>query len=453
MGVPIPMSRSLPQLLQLATLVSALFAHSTGLGETVKDRKAAVLNDRATLENDPRWIYNDVDRGFAEGRRTGKPVLVVLRCIPCLACAGIDARVLLDKSDLDPLLDQFVCVRVINANALDLTRFQFDFDLSFTTILFNGDGTVYGRYGSWRHQKDPQEKAIGGFRKALETTLALHRQYPANKELLAGKQPHPTEHKTPVDLPTLQGKYTRNLDWQGKVIQSCVHCHQIGDAFRELERSKQSSLPLPLIYPYPAPETIGISVASDSETQIRSVLPESAAAKAGLQAGDELVRVQGQPLMSTADFSWVLHHTPEVATLEVVFRRGTQERTLQVPLPADWRQHADISRRVGTWQMRAMALGGLLLEDITEADRSAKGIKPDQLALVAKHVGEYGEHAAAKKAGFKKGDLIIEIAGNARRASESEVIGRLLRQFKARDQIQVTVLRDDTRLELSYPIQ
>jgi S1-C subfamily serine protease len=220
-----------------------------------------------------------------------------------------------------------------------------------------------------------------------------------------------------------------------------------------LERSKQSSLPLSLIYPFPAPETIGISLASDSETQIRSVLPESAAAKSGLQAGDELVRVQGQPLMSSADFSWVLHHTPETATLEVIFRRGTQERTVQVPLSADWRQHADISRRVGTWQMRAMALGGLLLEDATEADRSAKGLKPDQLALVAKHVGEYGEHAAAKKAGFKKGDLLIEIAGNARRASESEVIGRLLRQFKPRDLIQVTVLRDDTRLELSYPIQ
>ena len=96
--------------------------------ETVADRKAAVLNDRAALEKDPRWIYNDFERGFAEGRRSGTPVLIVLRCIPCLACAGIDARVLLGRSDLDPLLDQFVCVRVINANALDLSRFQFDFE-------------------------------------------------------------------------------------------------------------------------------------------------------------------------------------------------------------------------------------------------------------------------------------------------------------------------------------
>src|SRR5215470_17446400 len=114
--------------------------------DTAADRKAAVLKDRATLENDPRWIYNDYERGFAEARRTGKPLLVVLRCIPCLACAGIDARVLLENTELSPLLEKFVCVRVINANALDLSRFQFDFDLSFTTIIFNGDGTIYGRY-------------------------------------------------------------------------------------------------------------------------------------------------------------------------------------------------------------------------------------------------------------------------------------------------------------------
>jgi hypothetical protein len=39
-------------------------------------------------------------------------------------------------------------VRVINANSLDLAKFQFDYDLSFSTIFFNADGTVYGRFGS-----------------------------------------------------------------------------------------------------------------------------------------------------------------------------------------------------------------------------------------------------------------------------------------------------------------
>lgn len=28
------------------------------------------------------WIYNDLDKGFAEAKAAGKPLMVVLRCIP-----------------------------------------------------------------------------------------------------------------------------------------------------------------------------------------------------------------------------------------------------------------------------------------------------------------------------------------------------------------------------------
>src|SRR6185503_12584714 len=151
---------------------------------TVKDREGAIRQDKAALENDARWIYNDYKRGFREAKRTGKPLLVVLRCVPCLACAGIDSAVLLQETDLAPLLDQFVCVRLIDANALDLKLFQFDYDLSFSTLFFNGDGTIYGRYGSWTHQRDSQYTTISSYQRAIEAALAIHRDYPANKATL-----------------------------------------------------------------------------------------------------------------------------------------------------------------------------------------------------------------------------------------------------------------------------
>src|SRR5580765_1997270 len=87
------------------------------IADTVKDREGAVRQDRAAMEKDARWIYNDYTKGFAEAKRTGKPLLVVLRCVPCLSCSGIDAAILLQDADMAPLLDQFVCVRVMNANA------------------------------------------------------------------------------------------------------------------------------------------------------------------------------------------------------------------------------------------------------------------------------------------------------------------------------------------------
>ncbi|MGZ8900515.1 MAG: thioredoxin family protein, partial [Limisphaerales bacterium] len=156
----------------------------------MKDRRGAVLDDRAKMQEDSLWIYNDWQRGFAEAKKSGKPLLVVLRCVPCLACAGIDASVL-TEDELQPLLQQFVCVRLINANTIDLSLFQFDYDLSFSSMFFNGDGTVYGRYGSWSHQKDSQDRTIAGYKNALESTLAIHKGYPANKAALQGKQGKP----------------------------------------------------------------------------------------------------------------------------------------------------------------------------------------------------------------------------------------------------------------------
>ena len=63
-------------------------------GATVTNREAAVRADRATMEKDARWIYSDLARGMTEAKWKGKPLLVVLRCVPCLSCAGIDASVL-----------------------------------------------------------------------------------------------------------------------------------------------------------------------------------------------------------------------------------------------------------------------------------------------------------------------------------------------------------------------
>ena len=81
-----------------------------------------VPRPRQNLLNSSRWIYNDIGEGFAEASRTGKPLMVVLRCVPCKACMGLDAEVLLENNELKPVMDQFVRLRLINANAIDRPR-------------------------------------------------------------------------------------------------------------------------------------------------------------------------------------------------------------------------------------------------------------------------------------------------------------------------------------------
>ena len=433
-----------------SALLLALSAPSHA--DTVKDREGAVRSDRARLENDPRWNYNDVDGGFRLATEKSKPLLVILRCVPCMACMGIDTSVL-GEPELDPLLDQFVCVRVINANAIDLTRFQFDYDLSFSALLFNGDGTVYGRYGSWMHQKDPKNKTLTGFKKALEAALAIHKGYPANKASLRGKQGIELPYKTPVEFPTLAEKYQSKLNWEGKVVGSCVHCHMVGDALRAHYRSQSQPVPAQWIYPQPSIETLGITLATDDIARVESVAAGSPAAKANVQAGDSFISLNQQPLISIADVSWILHRSPDSGSLPATLRHEGKETSMNLELPAGWRLQSDISRRVGTWPMRAMAFGGMNMEDLDDATRVAAGLSKDTMGLHIKHVGEFGPHAAAKKAGFKAGDILVQVGDMKQRITESALIGQLLLHHLPGETVAAVVLRNGQHVELKLPQQ
>ena len=65
-----------------AIVIAALLFLGVASLTAAKDRKERVLNDRKDVETSGNWIYNDLPKGFAEAARTGKPLLVVIRCIP-----------------------------------------------------------------------------------------------------------------------------------------------------------------------------------------------------------------------------------------------------------------------------------------------------------------------------------------------------------------------------------
>ena len=73
-----------------------------------RDRNAMVLDDRQRVVDDGYWIYNNLEKGFEEAKRTGKPLLVVFRCIPCEACAQLDEQVAERDPGVRELLDKFV---------------------------------------------------------------------------------------------------------------------------------------------------------------------------------------------------------------------------------------------------------------------------------------------------------------------------------------------------------
>jgi len=89
----------------------------------------------------------------------------------------------------------------------------------------------------------------------------------------------------------------------------------------------------PITFESPLSGSIGIAVAAKgSEVVVIAVRAESAAARANLQPGDRIVRLDGVPVTDVTDFDRrVLDATPGSA-IRVEFTRGTQTRVVELPV-------------------------------------------------------------------------------------------------------------------------
>ena len=418
-----------------------------------QSREQKVRGDKTKVEADGFWIYNDLAKGLAEAKKTGQPLVVVLRCIPCEECVKLDDE-LVDKDErLRPLLEKFVRVRLVSTNGLDLSLFQYDTDQSFAVFLLNADGTIYGRFGTRSDQKEwVDDVSVEGLAKALEGALALHIKYPANRDSLVGKRGPVPDFPVPESFATLKGKYGSKLDYDGNVVRSCIHCHQIGDAQRDHYRSTLGKLPEQVLFPYPHPKALGLVLNPRERASVTRVADDSPAAAAGFRAGDELLTLNDQPLLSIADVQWVLHHTPpEGGVVKVKLRRDGEVRSFDWKLDAGWRRRDDIAWRASTWGLRRYAFGGMFLRPLTDEQRAAAKLDPDTFALRVQHVGEYSPHDGAKRAGVKKGDILVEFAGRTNLSRETDLLNFSLNDVKPGDSIPAVFLRDGQRVEVKLP--
>jgi hypothetical protein len=442
----------------LLPLILAATAATLVIAAPPKDRKTQVLDDRKIVGADETWVYNDLAKGMEEAKKTGKPMLVVFRCIPCHACAGFDAELLKQAADrMKSIMEKFVCVRIVQANAMDLAQFQFDYDLSFAAFFMNADGTIYGRYGTRSDVKETErDLSMDSFAKAMLGALDLHKGYPANRASLEPKKGPPPKITRPEQFAALK-HYKPTLDYEGQVVQSCLHCHQIGDAMRLEARKTRQPMPDELLFQWPMPDVVGMKLSPKEKARVTAVAAGSPAARAGIKVGDDIAVLNGQPILSIADVQYVLHHTsPRGGTITAAVQRGGDTAktmtTLTIHLADGWRRSSDISWRVSSWQLRRLGFGGMKPVDMTDDERHAAKLNNTQMALLLAHVGEYGEHALAKQAGFRKGDIILTFDGLTDRMTESELLAYVMQKKMPGDKVTATVLRGTNTLNLTVTL-
>jgi serine protease Do len=406
-----------------------------------------VLND-AHAEGADHWVYNDLETARAEARKLNRPIFVTFRCVPCKACSGFDAEVAKGSELIKTLaMTHFVALRQVEMKGVDLSQFQFDYDLNWAAMFINADGTVYGRYGTQSAEGPDAFNSIASLEQAMMRVLKLHAAYPTNAAALAGKRGPTKPYKTALEMPELADKEKR----RGPTVRNnCIHCHNIHDAENEQAR-KTGTLTREMLWRYPLPDNVGLHIDRDDGCKIERVTADSLAAKAGLKAGDVITHVSGQPIISIADIQWVLHELPNNdSTVQIGVAREGKSSAHAVKLSPGWKE-TDFSWRGSRWSLKPRP--GFWAPEVSAEDLKKLGLPEGSRAYRIQFInGDNAEGRAAKAAGLRSGDVIVTVADKPVTLSPAEFQMHVRLDYKVGDKLPLTVLRNGQRERLELPL-
>jgi S1-C subfamily serine protease len=86
------------------------------------------------------------------------------------------------------------------------------------------------------------------------------------------------------------------------------------------------------VWVYPLPENVGITVDRDQQDRVRAVATGSAAAGAGLKAGDALSDLNGVSVASFGDIQFALNRAPAAGQIPVQWERAGRGMSSQLRL-------------------------------------------------------------------------------------------------------------------------
>lgn len=406
---------------------------------------ADVLQDE-NFQRSEFWVYNNIPAAFAEARRTGKPLFVTFRCVPCQACKGFDAEVAAGAGKIKELADEhFVAVRQVEMKGVDLSQFQFDYDLNWAAMFLNADGTVYARYGTQSAAGPDAYNSIEGLVNTMRRVLELHDEYPANKAVLAGKRGPDMPYHTALDMPGMANKE----HFVGATARNnCIHCHNIHDA-ENRHAAATGITSNDLLWRFPLPENLGLVIDADHGRRIDRIEPGSPAAESGLKVDEEVTHVGGQVITSIADIQWVLDHLPNSETTLDLRGSRTGEHTLQ--LAPGWKK-TDISWRGSIWSVSPILR--TWMPELTNQEKRERGLPVDQPAFDVRWInrGEAGGKAIYK-AGLREGDTVVAFNGETIQQQKSQqFMAHIKLNYSVGDRITFTVLRDGLRKQIEIPL-
>lgn len=343
-------------------------------------------------------------------------------------------------------------------NGVNLQRFEFDYDATWTAFFTDSKLNVYSRYGG-RDQGDPEARlSKPSLLHTMNQVLAAHeetRGLRATGKAIPHFQPVPDDVKKPEEMPLLK-----------KGHQGCIHCHQVKE-YSFLQAFHDGRFERELLFTFPYPEALGIEINRQFGHRVAGIQPESAAANAGLQADDEIVRVDMVPVKSELDFRWALHRLPQKATkVSVLVQRAagraaipnssgtnsqkdspiksspTTTADLEIALPNRWRE-SELGWRKSS---RSIPVNwGFRAAPMTASQRQEAQVPAEGLAIRILSVKSRGIAAIL---GLQKDDVLVAVDGEKRTRNLEQIRSDILRRFSPGDEVRLTIRRGKETLEL-----
>jgi hypothetical protein len=353
------------------------------------------------------------------------------------------------NADFVAVAKKFVCVRIVDMQAVDINRYRFDFDLTLAVLLANADGTIYHRYGGRTHD-DPlawmSRKTLIRVMRATVLEHALHEKSPNDKKAVP--------RRTVYDIETFRNRMDRKPK-----RPNCIHCHTIHEA-QVRDRMASGLFGKDSIWIWPAPARVGLTLDVSDQALIRTVIKGSVAAKAGLKEGDRLVKVGWQKILTIHDLQWVLQQTPFTGgELGVRYLRAgdSEPRSTTLALAKGFKRTDPLtySWRPYKWALRpAPGFGGPAL---TTAQKKALDLDPKKFALRVQYIVDWGDFPQQgrenRRKGLRKGDVVISYAGKDDFATVPHFHSWTRLTKKRGDSVKIVLLRAGRRREIEVTLK
>ena len=314
-------------------------------------------------------------------------------------------------------------LRIGNLRGIDLSIFDFDYDLQWFALMLTADGHVLGRFGGRDADTPAKYQTLPGLHHSLDASLKRFRalkntKLPQRKSVRA--EEYPSAQRRPAN--------------------ACIHCHHVYEFRRDFMR-RQEQWSVDEVWVYPQPENLGLTLDADRGDRVIAVQSNSLAAKLGVKPLDTLRFIADVPIAAVADVQYALHKAPKKGDLAVVWQSGMQVKKGNIPLAESWR-HTDVSWR---WSLKSLSPSpGIVGDDLNVEERKKLGLEPLQLAYRQMNFLT----PAARHAGLQTNDVIIGIDDRPMAMTARQFEAHIRLHYHVGQEITLNVMRGKERLRV-----